>query len=44
MNIQKIIDDIIAMLPMIIFTLLAVMYHFGHKEYDKIQNQTKKAQ
>jgi len=25
----------LGMLPMIIFTIFAVMYHFGHKEYDK---------
>jgi len=37
--VEKIIDDMMAMSPLILFTLFAVMYHLGHKEYDKLRGK-----
>ena len=32
---EEIMENIYGMIPLAVFTLLAVMYHVGHKEYDK---------
>jgi len=31
-------ENLYGMIPLAVFTLLAIMYHIGHKEYNKKYN------